>query len=404
MIPGYRLLISALLLIPWGLNAQPLDWQEIDDEFDLPDGLRFFQHSFDDSNVEAWYLEVDPGNPDLAIEAIPGSDFQSISDYGDKDGVYAAINGGYFGGNQVFSTVVTPDGEVPTRNISTLNRDGNTHHVTRSMFSLNEEFQPSVDWIFHHGLQVADIYRYDKPLPNAPGDPSESPPAVEDGDIMGGLVTGIGGGPVLITDGEENITYDDEVFFGSGIQRDQNRARTAVGFTEDNRVIMMVVSESGASRGFSLSRLADELIELGAVGAMNLDGGGSSQMTLDQQNILATGRSIPNVLAVVSGDEATSTEIQNIDELPENIQLHQNYPNPFNPVTFIPFSLDAPSAVTITIYDMAGRKVKSVIENQNFSAGRNTVSLDASGLSTGTYIYQLSTPEFTQSQMMTLIK
>ncbi len=401
----YRLfLFSIIFLFPVSLISQPLEWMEITDDYELPEGLRFFGHSFEDSNIEAWYLELDLNENGLAVEAIPGSDFQSISDYDDKEGVYAAVNGGYFAGEDVVSAVVTPDGDVPTRNIATLNRDGNTHHVTRSMFSLDDEIKPSVDWIYHHGLNVDDIYRYEEPLPNAPGEPSESPPAVDDGEIMEGLATGIGGGPVLITEGEENITHDDEVFFGSGIQAGSNRARTAVGYTEDNRVIMMVVSEAGSSTGVTLSRLAEELLELDVVAAMNLDGGGSSQMTLDQENILSTGRSIPNVLAVVSRGRVTSAAVTGDDELPRSVRLHQNHPNPFNPDTSIPFSIDHAVPVTLTIYDMTGRKVATVIQNETYSAGRHSVRFDASELSTGTYVYRLSTPEMTRSRLMTLIR
>ena len=156
----YRLfLFSIIFLFPVSLISQPLEWMEITDDYELPEGLRFFGHSFEDSNIEAWYLELDLNENGLAVEAIPGSDFQSISDYDDKEGVYAAVNGGYFAGEDVVSAVVTPDGDVPTRNIATLNRDGNTHHVTRSMFSLDDEIKPSVDWIYHHGLNVDDIYR-----------------------------------------------------------------------------------------------------------------------------------------------------------------------------------------------------------------------------------------------------
>ena len=221
---------------------------------------------------------------------------------------------------------------------------------------------------------------------------------------MEGLATGIGGGPVLITEGEENITHDDEVFFGSGIQAGSNRARTAVGYTEDNRVIMMVVSEAGSSTGVTLSRLAEELLELDVVAAMNLDGGGSSQMTLDQENILSTGRSIPNVLAVVSRGRVTSAAVTGDDELPRSVRLHQNHPNPFNPDTSIPFSIDHAVPVTLTIYDMTGRKVATVIQNETYSAGRHSVRFDASELSTGTYVYRLSTPEMTRSRLMTLIR
>ncbi|MEZ4761958.1 MAG: phosphodiester glycosidase family protein [Calditrichia bacterium] len=72
------------------------------------------------------------------------------------------------------------------------------------------------------------------------------------------------------------------MFFGSGVGFDNGDPRTAVGFTADNRVIMLVADgrSSTWSNGVSLPELANIMIELGCVEAMNLDGGGSSQMAL----------------------------------------------------------------------------------------------------------------------------
>jgi hypothetical protein len=73
-----------------------------------------------------------------------------------------------------------------------------------------------------------------------------------------------------------------------------------------------------------------------------------------------------------------------------NFQLDQNYPNPFNPSTIIHYSLNAPSQITLRVYDVLGRQV-ALLANGIFFAGSYTASVNAStlGLSSGVYFYRL---------------
>jgi hypothetical protein len=97
----------------------------------------------------------------------------------------------------------------------------------------------------------------------------------------------------------------------------------------------------------------------------------------------------------------TTDEIE--ADIPESTFLSQNYPNPFNPVTTIQFGLESRSPVNITLYDVLGRKIRTLV-NETRSAGNYTVSLDASGLSSGVYIYRLSTADRVLVRKLTLIK
>lgn len=93
-------------------------------------------------------------------------------------------------------------------------------------------------------------------------------------------------------------------------------------------------------------------------------------------------------------------------EIPDKFSLSQNYPNPFNPVTNINFSLPFDGKVNIELYDMTGRKVMSIL-NENVSAGNYTRSISASDLSSGVYIYRLNFSggtNFTDSKRMVVIK
>jgi hypothetical protein len=100
---------------------------------------------------------------------------------------------------------------------------------------------------------------------------------------------------------------------------------------------------------------------------------------------------------------AVSNEIDGF-ETPNTISLNQNYPNPFNPSTNISFALPSAQNVTLKVYDMLGREVATLFNNQRLSAGEQTVSFDASGLSSGVYIYQLVGANTTVTKRMTLIK
>lgn len=89
--------------------------------------------------------------------------------------------------------------------------------------------------------------------------------------------------------------------------------------------------------------------------------------------------------------------------IPTSYTLNQNYPNPFNPSTKIKFNLPSSENVKLTIYDITGRKVKELV-NQDLSAGVHTVDFNASNLASGTYIYRIQAGSFVQSKKMILMK
>jgi len=84
-------------------------------------------------------------------------------------------------------------------------------------------------------------------------------------------------------------------------------------------------------------------------------------------------------------------------------QLNQNYPNPFNPVTIIKYELANTSSVKLTVYDLLGREVKTLV-NKNQTAGKHQVSFDASDLATGIYVYKLTTTQFSETRKMLLLR
>jgi hypothetical protein len=76
--------------------------------------------------------------------------------------------------------------------------------------------------------------------------------------------------------------------------------------------------------------------------------------------------------------------------IPAKFNLSQNYPNPFNPVTKIDFDIPKDANVKITIFDMSGREIRTLVKEFK-TAGYYTVQFDASGISSGAYFYRLMT-------------
>ncbi len=92
-----------------------------------------------------------------------------------------------------------------------------------------------------------------------------------------------------------------------------------------------------------------------------------------------------------------------LTEAPASFGLEQNYPNPFNPTTNINYKIPEASQVTLKVYDLLGREVATLV-NGRVSAGQHQVSFDASNLSSGIYIYELRSGDYTEIKKMTLIK
>ena len=105
-----------------------------------------------------------------------------------------------------------------------------------------------------------------------------------------------------------------------------------------------------------------------------------------------------------------ATVLLSIDDhlTPVEFALHQNYPNPFNPTTQIRYDLPEDQIVTITIYDVMGRNIRTLMNN-NQAAGYHSIHWDAKndigeGVAAGMYIYTIQAGEFRSTKKMVLLK
>jgi photosystem II stability/assembly factor-like uncharacterized protein len=107
------------------------------------------------------------------------------------------------------------------------------------------------------------------------------------------------------------------------------------------------------------------------------------------------------ILRTTSGGVSGVKSISN--NIPEQFYLRQNYPNPFNPSTKINFSLPKSTNVKLAVYDMNGKEVE-VLVNQNLQAGVYEADWHAANLASGIYFYTLKTNDFTDTKKMILVK
>jgi hypothetical protein len=106
--------------------------------------------------------------------------------------------------------------------------------------------------------------------------------------------------------------------------------------------------------------------------------------------------------------DATSLDVSDAPVLPDGFAIHQNYPNPFNPTTTISYDLPKRSQVTLGIYDLLGKQIKTLV-NQSQDAGNRIAVWDGTDdlgrpVSAGVYLYQIQAGEFTQTRKMLLLK
>ncbi len=142
----------------------------------------------------------------------------------------------------------------------------------------------------------------------------------------------------------------------------------------------------------------------------------------DAENILAKIKTQANLITpmeLLDAEEAVAAkggpavDVSTVDQLnpnsnpeaqlPRSYGLSQNYPNPFNPSTVIIYHLPKEAHVTITIYDVLGRKVATIVDGTE-TAGYHEITFNGSQLSSGVYFYRMTTPAFTNVKKMLMLK
>jgi len=105
----------------------------------------------------------------------------------------------------------------------------------------------------------------------------------------------------------------------------------------------------------------------------------------------------------------TSVRPDQISGIPESFELLQNYPNPFNPTTVIEYSLTKPDNISLSIYNILGQEVRTLVSNEIHNAGKYKIIWDAkdnkgSAVSSGVYLYRLTQGSNILTKKMMLIR
>ncbi|MBI3195773.1 MAG: T9SS type A sorting domain-containing protein, partial [Ignavibacteriae bacterium] len=98
-----------------------------------------------------------------------------------------------------------------------------------------------------------------------------------------------------------------------------------------------------------------------------------------------------------------SLKLSSVEEQPTKFVLFQNYPNPFNPFTVIRYQSSVKGAVSLKVFDVLGREMKTLV-NETQDAGTHSVTFDATNLPSGIYLYQLRTGSFSEVKRMLVLK
>ncbi|MCU0453749.1 MAG: phosphodiester glycosidase family protein [Bacteroidetes bacterium] len=275
----------ALLVLTIGTSAtaQTFIWSRVNAP--LPSSVEIYAGTAP-GPVRAWYASVWANDTLIIPRALASTDADGkelVSTIASATQAHVAINAGYFDGGTnpaVSYSLVIADSTLRSRQVTSLTRNSQVYGVYRAAFGVRRDRSTETGWIGHNGTTLADIIRFNAPISNANGTPASATTAGT-GAAWTGIVDAVGGGPSLVKNGVVNVTYDQEVFFGSGVGTSAD-PRTAIGRTSDGRIILFVVDgRSTQSVGLSLAELAQTMLSLGCVDAVNLDGGGSSAFVVN---------------------------------------------------------------------------------------------------------------------------
>lgn len=109
-------------------------------------------------------------------------------------------------------------------------------------------------------------------------------------------------------------------------------------------------------------------------------------------------------IVLLQATETAVDEHQATNEMSDKFALAQNYPNPFNPSTQISFALPSAQKVTLKVFDLTGKEVTTLLQNEHRPAGVYELIFDAAALASGVYFYQLRAGEFIETKKMLLAR
>src|SRR5579872_941546 len=282
-----RLFYGLLLLLPAGACLAQTRWKRVDSAYGpLPASIHVYRsddslHGFPSI---AYYVSARLKDKRLLFTASTGQGKRFTPDqyYQLEQLPLVVVNCTYFSNNENLSLVVK-DGRLLAYNVVSLHglyEDSTLYYYpTRGAIGIDRQRRADVAWTFTDTSRRWPYAFEDRPVV-AKG--TDTIPSIFDlNDIewkWWKMRTAVGGGPVLIHDGKIRITDREEQLFPDSKRDGEHLPRTAMGYTRDGRLIVLVIQGRTPERaaGATLQEEAQLLLELGCYEALNLDGGGSS--------------------------------------------------------------------------------------------------------------------------------
>ncbi|MBQ8810840.1 MAG: phosphodiester glycosidase family protein [Bacteroidales bacterium] len=284
--------------VPPVVDATIDKWSDLSQEFgELPSYVKVYRSPeyLEGKKAVAYVAIADMNSAEWDIWSISDPAMEGTTDsFRTPSDVYAdgawpvVINAGFFyasGGKNYSSSLAVRNSEILAYNINYASEDWVTiYNPTRAALIESESGEFDACWTYR---TWNNHYMYPAPADNSwNAEPAVVPSAeYPEGGKEFAAKTAIGGGPLLIDGGKFKDTYVEELFNGgSGIGPDTNQPRTAIGVTADDKMVVFVCEGREMTEGvFGLTTadLANVLLDLGCVEAINLDGGGSSCMLVN---------------------------------------------------------------------------------------------------------------------------
>jgi hypothetical protein len=396
----------------------------------MPPGIAIYETSGrlpSNRPVRAYYAELLPPEraPQLELRVVASEGLATTGSIAARHNALVAINAGFFAApspsvpSGSVSLIIT-DSLLITRNIASLARPGEnnvntTFYPTRCAFGIvatptgggqlsggqSSGVRPEVTWTYTTGTSpTSPTYSYPAPSPNRTGTAPQPQPTADfpPGARLWQPVMAIGGLPMLVHEGRKRLTTDEEL---TPADIPPANPRTAIGYRADGTTILLVVDgRQEASMGADVNELAEMMLGLGCVGAINLDGGGSTTMvarvaanpaiqppqptyrlvnTPIDRGIPGTQRAVGSVVLVRSRPMQTSVQTSassanNSQALAQSQAFSQSswassHPNPASTSTTLTFGLPAPSRASLVICDALGRVVETLLNDAFVQAG-----------------------------------
>ncbi|HTM93099.1 MAG TPA: phosphodiester glycosidase family protein [Flavisolibacter sp.] len=300
----FRHLFFLSCFIPIISFAQ-LQWQNVDSLYQpLPKSVHVFytDTSIDTANFRAFYVIADL--KDKKLEFTTDTTYKrrlTPSQFYQKNNQpLIVVNGTFFS----FETdqnlnLVIKNGKLVSHNRQTINGRGKDtftyRHVLASTLGISKKRKADVVWTFSDSSKKKAYFLQVpwEPIKDSINNPSfdyinqKTSVAVAHDGVHSPFLrewkiqTAIGGGPVLLQNGHIKIANEEELKF-TGKAINDKHPRTAMGYTKDNKLIILVIQgRSESSDGATLIQEAQILKDLGCVEALNLDGGGSSCLLIN---------------------------------------------------------------------------------------------------------------------------